>query len=203
MLKRFAHWASSNARIYDLIQRLVGVKLVHGRLRRRISEGNSQSLVVDVGGGTGLLRELWPRTSEYICLDVDHTKLLGCARRHPLDACVLGDGRKMPFASRSVDAVSLVFVAHHLSDLDLVNVVRESARVLKATGTLIFAEPVWQPRRLIGRLLWKYDRGEFPRTAEDLRAAIGVAFSIVHWDRFAILHEYALCVARTRTQDRI
>ncbi len=83
-------------------------------------------------------------------------------------------------------------VTHHLSGSSLAQLVAESARVLKSGGKLILADAVWTPTRWTGRILWKYDRGSYPRTAEALRTAISEDYTITHWERFAVYHEYVL-----------
>ena len=194
-----AHRAVSHARIYDLVQWLVGVQYVHRRLRRHIDQTASDASVLDVGGGTGLLRALWPPQCRYLCVDADEDKLIGCLQRHPGSAVVRADATRMPIASGSFDAAVCMFVAHHLSDADLEQVIRESARVLKENGKFFLVEPLWRPSRMIGRLLWRYDRGSFPRSANDLRAALSARFALTRWECFAVLHQYLLCVGEKRT----
>jgi hypothetical protein len=47
----------------------------------------------------------------------------------------------------------------------------------------------------VGRFLWRYDRGSYPRTAEVIQAAIARRYTILSWERFMVYHEYVLCVA--------
>src|SRR5437588_124954 len=70
-----------------------------------------------------------------------------------------------------------------------------AARVLRPSGRLILTDAVWADDRRIGKLLWKYDRGSHPRTAEVLRQTIDEHLDIRHWEHFAVWHEYILCVA--------
>jgi hypothetical protein len=55
---------------------------------------------------------------------------------------------------------------------------------------LILLDPVLNRRRLAGQLLWKFDRGSYPRTEEDLHKKLESRFKIIHWEKFAIYHEY-------------
>ena len=48
------------------------------------------------------------------------------------------------------------------------------------------------------RLLWRLDRGAYPKTPEQLLAFLSEQFSIVHSERFSIYHEYLLAVATNR-----
>jgi len=43
---------------------------------------------------------------------------------------------------------------------------------------------------LAGRMLWRLDRGSYPRTEEDLRERVESRFKIIHWEKSAIYYEY-------------
>jgi hypothetical protein len=49
---------------------------------------------------------------------------------------------------------------------------------------------------IVSRILWRYDRGRHPRTAELLRKEIGRRFEVVVDEEFTVLHRYVLLVAR-------
>jgi hypothetical protein len=57
-------------------------------------------------------------------------------------------------------------------------------------------DAVWRPGRLPGRVLWRYDRGSFPRTDVALREAMEQQFDIVRWEAFALWHAYVVAVGR-------
>ena len=44
--------------------------------------------------------------------------------------------------------------------------------------------------------MWRYDRGSFPRTIGEIRSMLEANGRIDHWEEFAYLHEYVLCLAR-------
>ena len=81
-------------------------------------------------------------------------------------------------------------VMHHLADTMLDQVLGEGLRVLRAGGQLILLDPVLNRNLLAGRLLWRLDRGSYPRTEDDLRERLESRFKIIHWEKFAIYHEY-------------
>ncbi len=151
--------------------------------------------VLDLGGGTGAVADYWPSTTQYICLDIDPLKLEGFRRRNPTGVALLADAIRVPIASASLDAVLCTAVSHHLPDALLPQMLREAARVLKPDGNFLFLDAVWNPRRPIGRLIWRYDRGSHPRTAATLQSHISSHLRITHWEQFSIHHEYVLCVA--------
>jgi hypothetical protein len=41
-------------------------------------------------------------------------------------------------------------------------------------------------------MLWKLDRGSYPRPEEELHEKLEHRFKIIHWEKFAIYHEYVL-----------
>jgi ubiquinone/menaquinone biosynthesis C-methylase UbiE len=196
---RVAHRIVSLPWVYDLVQLLVGVRQVHRRLVIQFAALFSASSVLDLGGGTGLLRKFWRPDCAYLCLDNDSLKLQGFRTKYPTGLALLSDATQVSLKSESVDVVLCVFVAHHIPDALLAQLIDESARVLKDKGRLVLVDALWAPARQVGRLLWKYDRGSHPRTAKALQSAITRQYSITHWERFAVYHEYLLCVATKRS----
>lgn len=194
-LLRTVHKAASVGWVYDSIQTLAGVRFLETHLRRCLS--HAQGRVLDLGGGTGTLRRLLPQACTYICLDNEMPKLRRCATRSPGSA-LLADATRMPVESGSIDVVTAIFVTHHLTDAQFEDMLYESARVMKPTGSLILMDPVWKPSRLPGRILWALDRGSSPRTGADLHAALERHFRIDQWLHPAIYHEYILGVCRKR-----
>ena len=183
------HSIAARPQIYDLIQRLAG----QGQVLERMSKQTaiiSPETVVDVGGGTGASYRLWPPGARYLCLDIEMPKLEGFRSRVPRGLAVLSDATQMPIASRAVDVVLCMAVVHHLTDEMVDQVFGEALRVLKVGGKLILLDPVLDSERLLGRILWKFDRGSYPRTAEVLRKKLEARFEIVHWESFSIYHKY-------------
>jgi SAM-dependent methyltransferase len=200
LLKNLAHRIVARPVVYDLVQKLVG----SGRIRRHLQEFvkplGSGGEVLDLGCGTGLYRGVWSTGWNYICLDNDPEKLRGFLRRNPQDSTLLGDVAAVPMGDASLDAIISTLVSHHLSDDELNAFVRESARLLRPGGNLIFLDVVWQPRRVIPRLLWKFDRGVYPRTRERLLGAINGQFELERVEKLVIplLNEYVLCSGTPR-----
>jgi SAM-dependent methyltransferase len=119
-------------------------------------------LTLDVGGGTGLNRNLLPAPCVYVCLDNNWVKLLGLLRSRPDAVALFADAAHIPVQNDTVDWVLCTFVSHHLSNDLLVQMFAESNRILKSHGRFIF-HPLWNANRRVGKLLWKYDRGSYPR----------------------------------------
>ncbi len=198
MITGLLHRLVARPRVYDLVQRAVGAAAIRRRLAERILPFRSARIVLDIGGGTGLARALWSEESRYVCLDIDPVKLSGYRAKDPGALAMLADATDLPVRDKSVDAVVCTSVTHHLLDGQLEMMFAEGARVLKPDGRFILMDAVWAPYRLLGRLLWRFDRGSFPRGIERLRAAMGAHFDLVEWDEFAIFHRYVLSVGIPR-----
>jgi SAM-dependent methyltransferase len=194
MIKAMLHRIVANPRVYNIAQRLIGARYVHRQIDAQVAPVRDAALVLDLGGGTGINRDLWPPTSAFICLDTDPVKLHGFLRKHPHDIPLLGDATCVPLKADSVDVVLCAAVSHHLPDDALPSLFVEGVRSLKPGGRFIFLDAVWIPSRPMGRLLWKYDRGSYPRTKETLKALIAGQCEIVHWREFRLFHTYVLCV---------
>jgi len=187
------HHAAAHSWLYDWIQVLAGQGRVLERMSRQTATMRAET-VLDVGGGTGASRRLWPVSSRYICLDIEMPKLIGFRSKVPTGLALLSDATRMPIANASVDVVMCMAVVHHLTDAMLDNVLGEALRVLKPDGHLILLDPVLNRERLAGRILWRLDRGSYPRTEQDLRKKLDSRVKIIHWEKFAIYHEYVFGV---------
>jgi len=199
VITAFLHHLVARPRVYDLVQWAVGAQYVRRRVERQIQPYRSARIVLDIGGGTGLARELWSEQSKYVCLDIDPQKLAGYRAKNPGALVLLADGTDLPILDRSVDAVVCTSVTHHLTDAMLEKMLAESARVLAPSGQLILMDAVWAPYRVMGRLLWRFDRGSFPRRKDKLRGMIGRHFELVGGDEFAVLHRYVVVVGRAKS----
>jgi SAM-dependent methyltransferase len=188
-----------DARLYDTIQVLAGA----GEVRRRIEAClprlvTARALVVDVGAGTGTLRRILPTSVVHICLDLDPAKLRRAILKDPAANALLADATKAPLASGCADAVVCVAVSHHLTDQQLDRALDEIGRLLKDEGIFLFLDAIWMPKRLLSRMLWRFDRGSNPRGPELLLAQLTRRFSTTHCERFGIYHEYLLYVGNKK-----
>ncbi len=203
MIPHILHAIVSVPWVYDRVQWLAGAATVRSRMMRHLATLDLvPALALDVGGGTGLNRVLLPRTWSYVCLDNDLLKLQGLASKDTHATALLADATCIPAANDSVGLVFCTAVAHHLSDERFADLLGECARVLNDTGYFIFLDPVSAPSSRISRLLWKYDRGSYPRTAEILRSSISHHFRIERWELFAIYHRYILGIGTKQRHHR-
>lgn len=183
------HKIAAHPWIYDQIQTLAGQKQSLERISRQTAAIRAET-VVDVGGGTGTLWALWPAGCRYVCLDIEMPKLQGFRSKVPDGLAVLSDATRMCIATGSADVVICMAVLHHLTDTMIDQVFEEALRVLRVGGQLILLDPVINRERWVGRILWRLDRGSYPRTAEELHIKLEGRFKVIHWEKYAIYHEY-------------
>lgn len=185
------HKVAAHPWIYDLIQTAAGQKINLKRIKENVS-CSILDVIADVGGGTGATRSLWPEQCRYICLDIEMPKLRGFRLKHKSGLGVLGDATRMPFGDACADLVVCMAVVHHLTDSMFDQLLQEAFRVLKTGGRVVLLDPVLNPKRWAGMVLWKLDRGSNPRTANELKSRLASRFEIAHWENYAVYHEYVL-----------
>jgi demethylmenaquinone methyltransferase/2-methoxy-6-polyprenyl-1,4-benzoquinol methylase len=132
-----------------------------GRWRRqmvRSLDGPRGSLTLDVAAGTGsVTRALLAKGHRVVSLDqspamIGRIDSAGVSR-------VLATAEHLPFADRSVDALTAGYLLRYVDDLP--NALSELARVLRPGGTIAMLE-FGRPEGLWGPLWWLYTRIGLP-----------------------------------------
>jgi SAM-dependent methyltransferase len=181
--------------VYDAIQAVAGLR--HTRRRLAPFVAHLEGDLLDVGGGTGLILPLLPATARYLWLDNDPLKLRGFRlRAGPGARGILGDATRLCLRDASVDLAVCIAVSHHLAPGDLERAVAELARVVRRR--LVFLDALDRPSSWVSRVLWRLDRGSFPRSAEALRGVLEQWFEVEHVERYTVYHEYMLWAGRPR-----
>jgi len=178
--------------VYDLIQYMVGSRIVYRHLAAQTA-GYTGGSVLDLGGGTGLYRKIWDPSCDYICLDIDQEKIDRFTKKHPDCKALVADATDIPLEDNSIDVILCIAVSHHLTETSFAKLISESHRVLKRNGSFLFLDAVEDSRRLLSRLMWKYDQGSYPHTREQLLAQFSRKFDVVYQENFKIFHKYLLC----------
>jgi len=181
--------------VFDRVQSLLGYKRICRCLVPYFKQTENH-LVLDIGAGTGTLAPLLPRSTTYLWLDNDPQKLAGFKTKGPSGFAILGDATYICLKDRGVDYALCVHLAHHLSNTQLRLLLSELARVVKRK--LIFFDALEYKGAKISNLLWKFDRGSYPRSTEVLLSAMEPWFHIEQMEHLAIYHHYVLLVGIPR-----
>nr|AUG32096.1 generic methyl-transferase [Paulinella longichromatophora] len=150
-----------SARLYDLeveilfngtadaMRRRILLPLLSG-LKHFQSESPWQVKILDIGTGTG-------RTLEQISYALPNAQLIGLdlsaaylrqVNRYfiqngkEIPQLVQANAEKLPFSSKTIEAISCVFLLHELPPKTRQNVLNECFRVLKPGGVLILADSI-------------------------------------------------------------
>ena len=198
MIRSLIHKIVANPFVYDLVQFLTGAEITNKRIKLRLAKVDA-AVIVDIGGGTGSMMDLFPKQALYICLDIDEQKLEGYRAKYPNKPAVLGDATTAPIATASVDLVVCKFLSHHIPDDRVDYLLRECYRILRPTGTLLFVESLRNDRRFRSRFLWKYDRGSFPRTGAEVRQLVEKNGVIAYAEEFEFAHQHIILEARPQS----
>lgn len=196
MLKHILQNMFSHPRLYDQMQIFFGFPQKCQILKKHVPALNDNNLIIDLGGGTGLFHQLWPSSMNYICLDNDWIKLKYFLKKYSQGKALFADASNIPIKTNSVDAVLCTSMSHHipLEMLDLL--VEESHRILKIHGKFIFLDAVLLPNNWFNQLLWKFDRGSYPHTKEDIYSVIKSKFDVRHQQCFNIIYDYTLVIGQ-------
>ena len=195
MLTKLVHRLVALPGVYDAVQNLAGAQKSIRRMQAHFNDIGEGS-ILDVGAGTGNLAAAIPASAQYIWLDNDPLKLRGFQAKHPRGLIILGDACRIPLRDKSVDVALCIAMAHHLTEAGVSALIGELARVCR--NKLIFLDPVERKSSLVSRLLWRYDRGSYPRPIESLKQLIQKSFEIQHYESYAIWHQYVLCTAHPK-----
>jgi SAM-dependent methyltransferase len=190
----------SNPQIYRLQRRLLHAERLDELLTPLIVKavrGVSVGTVVDVGGGAGTSRSLWPDAWTYIDIDPDE-RAVNFGEVDGNTERAVGSASDLPFPDGFANAVLMKEVSHHLDDGTWEKTLAEIRRVLKPGGTFVFLDGVWTRQRWISRLVWHFDVGRFPREAGRIETDIARQFEVEDLERFAAIHRCIVLLARPR-----
>ncbi|MFZ2113854.1 MAG: class I SAM-dependent methyltransferase [Solirubrobacteraceae bacterium] len=184
---------AENPFVYDAAQALSGRRIAHRRLGQELASAGGET-VLDVGAGTGSLARVLRPDAFYWALDNDPVKLRRLSAKVPDARLLECSALDIELPDKAVDWTVCVAVAHHMNDEELSVMFSELARVTRRR--LVFLDPLASSGPGIASLLWRYDRGSYPRSAETLLAELGRRFEIDRVDRFRVFHRYVLCGGR-------
>jgi ubiquinone/menaquinone biosynthesis C-methylase UbiE len=133
--------------------------------------------ILDLGCGIGSFRPYF--AGRYTGVDVNPA-YIEKARAEQSGIFETMDGTRLSFADRSFDEVVTIATLHHIADEDIPKVIKEAVRVCRYPGHFHIIDAILpiKPNPLKS-IIFKMDRGEYPRTLEHHLAVIGQAARIV------------------------
>ncbi|MEI6437139.1 MAG: class I SAM-dependent methyltransferase [Candidatus Omnitrophota bacterium] len=153
------------------ISRLQRNVLDYGRWQGvgRVLAGLPLRNVLDVGCGLG--ENSRACAGGYVGIDNSAPRIFHAGRHYPQARFILGDGRSLPVKPNSFDLVMLLDTAHHLTDAQLVGVVRAMTQTSRAR--VLVSDPLlFEGQGFFSRFFYSLDRGAAFRTVERLQALI-------------------------------
>jgi ubiquinone/menaquinone biosynthesis C-methylase UbiE len=154
--------------------------------------------VLDVGCSSGVCGQALydTRRDDYTGIDITESYVEYAKRAYPTGKYLAMDGRKLAFPDQSFDVVSFIGVLHHMDDDTAVRSLAEARRVLKQSGVLLVAEPVFTPNKPLSNLFLSLDRGQFIRESGQYEKLVDL-FRIERRRYFGLsLHRFISIVAR-------
>lgn len=154
--------------------------------------------ILDIGCSTGACGQAVFDTTRdcYIGIDVTKSYIDYAKRSYDRGHYLNMDARSLSFESESFDVVSFNGVLHHMDDDMAAKSLAEAGRVIKSTGCLLIAEPVFTPNDLLSNIFLSIDRGKFIRETSQYEALLNL-FHIERKRYFSFsLHRFLSLVAR-------
>lgn len=196
-MKLFPLQLLSNPMVFNLQQKLCNdYKNVAIEFSDYLSQPSSK--ILDLGCSTGIAgQEICDMHKlNYVGIDVVPKYIQLAKKNYPTVDYRVMDGRKLLFETHSFDLILFLGVLHHMDDDIAAACLKEVRRILKPTGHLLIAEPVFTPNRLMSNIFLSLDRGKFIRESS---AYIDLAheFTIVRHRYFHLsLHRFLSIIAR-------
>lgn len=103
----------------------------------------AQKSLLDIGCGTGVLaRSLSFRGARVVGVDPNDEALAAARQAVPAGTFHRAGAQALPFADGSFDGAVFLNSLHHVPNPDMRRALRETARVVKAAGTIVVVEPL-------------------------------------------------------------
>lgn len=174
----------SNPKRRDFVRRILFSNMNEHKKIIMETVDHSFGSVLDFGCGTGEFSEIFPSES-YHGVDIDSKGVYYAKKSHPkYSFTAISD---ITDVKESYDLVVLIDTLHHLSPEILKRTLSElQNRVLKTNGKLMVVDDMHpeEQRMMLGKWIFKNDRGGFPRTKEQAVSTISGSFEVVSYKVF-------------------
>ena len=163
---KFYYNLLENPRVYNWNMKIASFnnKTLLGYIDRLIDAQN-EDRILDVGCGTGKFAIF--KKGYYLGVD-SNEKYIDYAGKHYKKEFLIMDATDMNLEDESFNKVFCMSSLHHVSDKDAERMLQEMERVCKKNGYIYIIDAVY-PKNFLGHLLFKFDRGRYQRTFEELK----------------------------------
>lgn len=178
-MARLSDFALAHHGIYRAFRRLTGSARVNREFVQRYVRPQSGEAILDLGCGPGDVFELMPQV-RYVGIDMSENYVAAARRRFGNRAKFLsGDLNSVePGQLGNFDRVIAMGVMHHLSDDEVIAMLRRIREFLKPDGRFISYDPGFtEPQHPFARWIHKHDRGRFVRFDRQYENLISKVFS--------------------------
>lgn len=133
---------------------------------------------LDFGCGTGNFCLLFEST-KYLGIDINTSCIDYAKKKHPEYSFNTYENR-IPSKQAEFENVLICEVLHHIDDDQIHNYLREIKRVAKREARVLIIDqvPVKNQKKLLGKFLFKHDRGKMPKGPKKMKAFIEKHFEI-------------------------
>lgn len=173
----------SSAKIYDLLQRVLGAARIRRALVRDYLLPQPGQRVLDIGCGTAEILSFMPPV-EYVGFDPNPAYVETARARAGAGARLVCDrvSEVTLTGHAPFDIVIALFVLHHLDDAEARQLFTTAVHHLKPGGLLLTADPaIVSGQSPIARFLIARDRGAFVRSEAGYRAlAVEAGLTSIH-----------------------
>ena len=165
-------------------------------IKRIISPYTDTKTVLDLGCGVGTFAPLF-RKGGYLGIDINKESIEYARKKNPGYKFKVEDVTNFKLAEK-FDTVLIIGVLHHISDEDVIKVLRCSSICLRKGGKIIAIEAIpplfkWN---LPGQFLRANDSGKFIRSTKEYKTLIEKKFKInTYRNVFGGFFDYAYIVA--------
>ena len=154
--------------VYSFFQRIISRKGIHKRVITDFLIPFDGMSVLDIGSGTSKILMDLP-TCVYVGIDHNEKYIQQAinefGEKGSFHCAEVSDIRK--FVKHKFDRILLLRVLHHLSDLQVSNLLDECAELLNEKGIILSLDVAFtHQQHWIAKLLATYDRGQFVRRPE-------------------------------------
>ena len=131
--------------------------------------------ILDIGCSTGTCAGniIDMTANEYVGVDISEEYIRIAQQRYKDGSFRALDARQLPFEAGSFDVAMFIGVLHHMDDQLARDCLLSVSRVIKSSGKVIVAEPVFTQGKHLSNLLLSWDRGEFIRDDAGYKSLFG------------------------------